>query len=46
MEGKTQESGHKKQAKIGIEGFCEDGDEDCSSQICILNIPLVTSGLE
>lgn len=35
---KTTGSGHKKQVKIGIEEFCEDDDEDFSSQICILNL--------
>lgn len=35
---KTTGSGHKKQVKIGIEEFCEDDDEDFSSQICILDL--------
>lgn len=32
MERKPQEIGHKKQVKIGIEEFCEDGNEDSSSR--------------
>lgn len=44
MERKPQEIGHKKQVKIGIEEFCEDGNEDSSSQVCILNTPLSPQG--
>lgn len=46
--GRKWKEKHKKWAqkagKIGIEEFCGDDDEDSSSQICMLNLPLLPQG--